>query len=160
VGGFTFQSDGALLLFRVNDIAILSSPQQADERRGPPHPGPLPEERVKDGPPSNPRQPCGAPSPRGEGRGEGDRDPRQSATPQFAPGRLAILRTFTDDGMDRFNDVIADPEGRVFAGTIGKNPKCGLYRLDLDGTITKLFTGSGCSNGMGFSLDLKTFFWT
>jgi D-xylonolactonase len=75
-------------------------------------------------------------------------------------GRVVSLRAFSDDGMDRFNDVIADPEGRVFAGTIGKHPRCGLYRVDLDGTITKLFDGTGCSNGMGFSLDLKTFYWT
>jgi D-xylonolactonase len=75
-------------------------------------------------------------------------------------GSLAVLRTFTDDGMDRFNDVIAAHDGRVLAGTIGKNPKCGLYRVDHDGTITKLFSGTGCSNGMGFSPDLKTFYWT
>ena len=70
------------------------------------------------------------------------------------------MRTFSDTGMERFNDVIADPEGRVFAGTIGKHPECGLYRVDLDGSITKLFDGTGCSNGMGFSPDLKTFYWT
>lgn len=75
-------------------------------------------------------------------------------------GNLTILRTFTDDGMERFNDVIADPQGRVFAGTIGQNPKCGLYRVDHDGTIAKLFSGTGCSNGMGFSPNLKTFYWT
>ena len=62
--------------------------------------------------------------------------------------------------MKRFNDVIADPSGRVFAGTIGEHPKGGLYRLDLDGTITKMFDGTGCSNGMGFSPDTKTFYWT
>src|SRR5262249_24124495 len=78
---------------------------------------------------------------------------------QTNPGSISILRNFTDDGMERFNDVIADPQGRVFAGTIGENPKCGLYRVDLDGAITKLFSGTGCSNGMGFSLDLKVFYW-
>jgi len=75
-------------------------------------------------------------------------------------GCVRSLRQFSDEGMDRFNDVIADPEGRVFAGTFGQHPKCGLYRVDVDGTITKLFSGTGCSNGMGFSLDLKTFYWT
>jgi len=62
--------------------------------------------------------------------------------------------------MHRFNDVIADPEGRVFAGTLGDHPRCGLYRIDLDGVVTHLFSGTGCSNGMGFSTDLKTFYWT
>lgn len=75
-------------------------------------------------------------------------------------GRVATIRKFSDRGMERFNDVIADPEGRVFAGTIGQHPQCGVYRVDRDGTITKLFSGTGCSNGMGFSPDLKTFYWT
>ncbi len=101
VGGFTFQQDGGLLLFRVNDIA------------------------------------------------------------QMKPdGRITSFRRFSEAGMERFNDVIADPEGRVFAGTYGEHPKCGVYRVDLDGTITKLFAGTGCSNGMGFSLNHKTFYWT
>jgi D-xylonolactonase len=78
----------------------------------------------------------------------------------YPVGRVVSIKTFSDEGMDRFNDVIADPEGRVFAGTIGQHPKCGLYRVDLDGTITKLFSGTGCSNGMGFAPDLRTFYWT
>jgi len=75
-------------------------------------------------------------------------------------GRVSVLRRFSDKGMHRFNDVIADPEGRVFAGTMGDRLHGGLYRVDLDGTITKLFCGTDCSNGMGFSPDLKTFYWT
>lgn len=101
VGGFTMQENGDLLLFRVNDIALLHGDQQ-----------------------------------------------------------VSVLRHFSDDGMERFNDVIADPIGRVFAGTIGKHPQCGLYRVNLDVTITKLFAGTGCSNGMGFSPDLKSLYWT
>jgi D-xylonolactonase len=38
--------------------------------------------------------------------------------------------------------------------------KGGLYRIDLDGTITKLFLGTRTANGMGFSPDLHTFYWT
>lgn len=76
-------------------------------------------------------------------------------------GSIVLVRNFQDEGMSRFNDVIADPEGRVFAGTIGKTPESGgLYRVDLDGTITKLFAGTGCSNGMDFSPDGKFFYWT
>ncbi|MGI8966768.1 MAG: SMP-30/gluconolactonase/LRE family protein [Limisphaerales bacterium] len=75
-------------------------------------------------------------------------------------GKIKVMQKFSDEGTERFNDVIADPEGRVFAGTIGKHPLCALYRVDLNGEITKLFSGTGCSNGMGFSPDLKTFYWT
>lgn len=77
-----------------------------------------------------------------------------------ANGRISLVRKFSDVGMNRFNDVIADPRGRVFAGTVGKNPEAGLYRMDLNGEMTKLFSGTACSNGMGFSPDEKKFYWT
>src|SRR2546422_9143693 len=35
-----------------------------------------------------------------------------------ASGHVESLQSFIDEGSVRFNDVIADPEGRVFAGTI------------------------------------------
>lgn len=102
VGGFTLQAEGSLLLFRVNDIAVLPW--------------------------------------RGEARSV-----------------IAVA----DESMDRFNDVTADPEGRVFAGTMGRTAGSGgLYRLDLDGTLTKLFAGTQIANGGGFSPDLSTFYWT
>jgi len=76
-------------------------------------------------------------------------------------GRVDVAREFADEGMERFNDVIADPEGRVFAGTIGTTATSGgLYRVDHHGAIQLLFRGTGCSNGMGFSPDLRTFYWT
>jgi D-xylonolactonase len=76
-------------------------------------------------------------------------------------GWVEVLKRFKDEDMERFNDVIADPEGRVFAGTIGTTSQSGgLYRVDPDGTTTSLFRGTGCSNGMGFSPDRKTFYWT
>lgn len=74
--------------------------------------------------------------------------------------RISKVIDFADEGMKRFNDVIADPSGRVFAGTIGDHPKGGLYRIEADGDVTKLFSGTGCSNGMGFSPDLSRFYWT
>jgi sugar lactone lactonase YvrE len=78
-----------------------------------------------------------------------------------ASGEVRVLRPIDDPTMKRFNDVIADPEGRVFAGTIGATDESGgLYRIDLDGTVTKLFAGTGCANGMGFSPDERTFYWT
>jgi len=54
----------------------------------------------------------------------------------------------------RFNDVIADPEGRVFCGMKPSetHPGC-LYRLDRDGTIRKVVDEIGLPNGMGFTPD-------
>src|ERR1700730_6146959 len=43
---------------------------------------------------------------------------------------------------ERFNDVIADPEGRVFAGAMGGNGR--LFRFDRDGSVTEMFDGFGC----------------
>lgn len=102
VGGFTVQADGKLLLFRVEDVALLHE-----------------------------------------------------------DGSTQTLIRYTNPGMARFNDVFADPEGRVFAGTIGRsNESGGLYRVDLDGSVTELFLGTQCANGMGFSPDLQTMYWT
>ena len=68
---------------------------------------------------------------------------------------------FSDEGAERFNDVTADPHGRVFAGTIGRSaPSGGVFRFDHDGIGRLLFRGTGVSNGMGFSPDLRTFYWT
>lgn len=76
-------------------------------------------------------------------------------------GRVAtVVRHEGDATMTRFNDVIADPVGRVFAGTMGKQRSAGLYRVDLDGRITKLFAGTDTANGMGFSPNGATFYWT
>ena len=45
----------------------------------------------------------------------------------------------------RFNDVIADPAGRVFCGTMSReNSKGSLYRLDLDGRTTRVLHSIGC----------------
>lgn len=60
----------------------------------------------------------------------------------------------------RFNDVIADPRGRVFCGTMPNRGEGGrLYRLDTDGSLTELLDGIGCSNGMGFSPDRRQMYF-
>ena len=60
----------------------------------------------------------------------------------------------------RFNDVIADPEGRVFCGTMPSGERPGsLYRLDADGTLTRVLTGIAGSNGMGFTPDGKGMYY-
>jgi len=60
----------------------------------------------------------------------------------------------------RFNDVIADPAGRVFCGTMSSDAGPGrLYRLDPDGTYRVVLEGIGGSNGMGFSPDRRTMYY-
>jgi D-xylono/L-arabinono-1,4-lactonase len=72
-----------------------------------------------------------------------------------------VLAEIPDERTTRFNDVIADPQGRVFCGTMATKERLGrLYRLDRDGRLTLLLEGIGCSNGMGFTADLKTLYYT
>ena len=58
----------------------------------------------------------------------------------------------------RFNDCIADPEGRVFAGTLGQGMG-NLYRIDPDGSVSHIVGDVGCSNGMGFTPDLAGLYY-
>ena len=72
-----------------------------------------------------------------------------------------VIEEIPDERDSRFNDVIADPVGRVFCGTMPTEDRLGwLYRLDTDGTLTKLLDGIGCSNGMGFTPDRKQMYYT
>jgi sugar lactone lactonase YvrE len=64
-----------------------------------------------------------------------------------------------------FNDLVAGPGGRVYAGTaywgaesMDKPGK--LYRFDPDGAVTVLDEGFELANGMGFSPDDQTFYCT
>ncbi len=73
----------------------------------------------------------------------------QNLTPLFH-------RIATPHGTDiRFNDVSADPAGRVFCGLTALMPSAerrrSLYRLDPDGSLRAVVDGLGCSNGMGFT---------
>ena len=64
----------------------------------------------------------------------------------------------------QFNDCIAAPDGSFLAGTFypyaihgyEKNGK--LYRFFPNGDVTIVSDSHGCSNGMGFSPDLKYFY--
>ncbi len=78
-----------------------------------------------------------------------------------ADGSLSEVAKFSEPGDSRFNDVIADPRGRVFAGTVGNEPTTGgVYRYDPDGSVRRVITGTGCSNGMAFTADRTKFYWT
>ena len=79
--------------------------------------------------------------------------------------RNGALTTVVEENAEerdsRFNDVIADPEGRVFCGTLETETHPGaLYRLDPDGSITKCLGGIGVSNGIGFSPDRRFMYYT
>jgi len=74
---------------------------------------------------------------------------------------LHIIAELGRERNTRFNDVIADPSGRVFCGTMSGPDGAGrLYRMDIDGTIDVVLEDVKCSNGMAFSADQKTFFHT
>jgi D-xylonolactonase len=86
----------------------------------------------------------------------------QGAVRLWRDGFIATIIENIPAEMDsRFNDVIADPEGRVFAGTMSSPDHQGrLYRLDPDGTLTCVLEGLGCPNGMGFTADLGRMYFT
>ena len=92
-------------------------------------------------------------------------------------GAIAVLRDGQLDyvvdslpGADelRFNDVIADPAGRVFGGTMPQDASIAsagarlgsFYRIDTDGSVTELFDGTCIPNGMGFTPDRKRMYYT
>jgi sugar lactone lactonase YvrE len=61
----------------------------------------------------------------------------------------------------RFNDGAVDPGGRFWAGTMtSEGFQNSLYRLDSDLTIHQMETGIGISNGMGWSPDGSTMYFT
>ena len=88
----------------------------------------------------------------------------------MARGAVAVLRDGTLDYVinelpqerdGRFNDVAADPAGRVFCGTMPVDGRLGtLYRLDLDGSITPVVDGVDISNGIGFTPDERKMYYT
>lgn len=71
-----------------------------------------------------------------------------------------LIESTPGEEKSRFNDVIADPEGRVFCGTMPtEEHKGSLYRLDTDGKLRKLLEGFACPNGMGFTPDRTGFYF-
>jgi D-xylonolactonase len=86
----------------------------------------------------------------------------RGAVKVWREGQLTtIIKEIPDEVTTRFNDVIADPAGRVFCGTMPTRERLGrLYRLDPDGKLSLLLEGIGCSNGMGFTPDRKAMYYT
>ena len=77
-------------------------------------------------------------------------------------GKLEYLVNEMEGEADnRFNDVAADPAGRVFCGTMPTDTRSAtLYRMDTDGSVTTVLEGVGLSNGIGFSPDQKQMYYT
>ncbi|WP_276256598.1 SMP-30/gluconolactonase/LRE family protein [Halomontanus rarus] len=80
---------------------------------------------------------------------------------RWSPGSSETELVTRIDADTRFNDVVADPRGRVFCGTMPSENQMGdLYRLEKDGTATIVVEDVNIPNGMGFSCDSKTFYFT
>jgi sugar lactone lactonase YvrE len=86
----------------------------------------------------------------------------QGGIARYDDGKIDYLvESLEEEFNTRFNDVIADPEGRVFCGTMPTPTRDGrLYRLEVDGRLTKILEGVRCSNGMAFSPDFQYFYYT
>jgi len=86
----------------------------------------------------------------------------RGAIAQWRDGQFNyIVEEIADEQESRFNDVIADPIGRVFCGTMPTPTRPGrLYRLDPDGVLHLLLEGIGISNGMAFTLDRRQMYYT
>ncbi|MFT7651171.1 MAG: D-xylonolactonase [Candidatus Azotimanducaceae bacterium] len=70
-------------------------------------------------------------------------------------------------GLMGFNDIVADPQGRVYAGGLSGNPLANdgtapaaenLYLIDVDGTARVVARDIRLTNGLGFSPDGKTLY--
>jgi sugar lactone lactonase YvrE len=66
------------------------------------------------------------------------------------------------DAATRFNDGEIDPRGRFWAGTMAWDASPGrgsLYRLDPDGSVTRMVEDITISNGIGWSPDGTTMYY-
>lgn len=72
-----------------------------------------------------------------------------------------VIEEIAAERETRFNDVIADPLGGVFCGTMPAGDRLGcLYRLDPSGELTVVLPEVDVSNGMGFTPDRKQMYYT
>jgi sugar lactone lactonase YvrE len=74
---------------------------------------------------------------------------------------VPLLENVRVDG-DRFNEAIADSQGRVLAGTVraGRPNGAGIYRLEDGGKLSKILGGTGESNGMCWNEKRDVLHWT
>ena len=65
-----------------------------------------------------------------------------------------------DKHQTRFNDGKIDSQGRFWAGTLGDPDNNALYRFDPDGSVHLMEDGIGMANGIGWSPDDQTMYFT
>ena len=76
----------------------------------------------------------------------------------FRDGRIVdtLIERIDAEAGSRFNDVVADPHGRVFAGTMPTADRPGrLYRIDNDLSVQRIYDNVQLPNGMGFREDMR-----
>lgn len=86
----------------------------------------------------------------------------KGAVATYSEGKLVhVIDEIPAERHTRFNDVAADPRGRVFCGTMPAPDHPGtLYRLDVDGSVTPVVENVGISNGIGFTGDHRHMYFT
>ena len=70
--------------------------------------------------------------------------------------------SLTEDTLVRVNDGKVDAAGRFWAGTAANDGRWGtgaLYRLDAEHSAELVLPGVTCANGLGWSLDARTFYY-
>ena len=79
-------------------------------------------------------------------------------------GRTTLLASVeTDLPGNRMNDGYVDARGRFWAGSMdmaGMRERGSLYRLDTDGSVRRVLTRVSISNGLDWSPDGRTFYFT
>ena len=81
---------------------------------------------------------------------------QQRCTVTLLRGQLEtrLIEEISSERETRFNAAIADPTGRVFAGTMGRDGiPSRLYRFETDGAVSRVLDGLGLVGGMGFTPD-------
>ena len=75
--------------------------------------------------------------------------------------RQRVCKPPYDPAQQRFNDGKADPQGRMWAGTLDeqRQPRAALYRFH-DGELQRMAEGITTSNGLAWSPDGRTMYWS
>ncbi|NML13795.1 SMP-30/gluconolactonase/LRE family protein [Azohydromonas caseinilytica] len=75
--------------------------------------------------------------------------------------RHRVCKPPYDPAQQRFNDGKADPQGRLWVGTIDdqRQPRAALYRW-AEGELERMAGGITTSNGLAWSPDGHTMYWT
>ena len=74
---------------------------------------------------------------------------------------ITLINSIPEAKNSRFNDAIADPEGRVYSGIIAtENTEGKIYRINLDGSYDVVTEDILLPNGMGFDRDYTCFYLT